>query len=128
MEAAASAATKQYGHGALKDLQLEVIMGIATCMDVFAVLPSYNTCHTSQNRYDSSSQTLLEDCRHLESASSSFNSFKEDTTRLRGSRTCTKINSWGPLSAPQAMHKPAAIKKIRQSNCAVLYIVDHTSL
>ena len=58
---AASAAAKQLGHGALKDLQLEVIKGIATGRDVFAVLPSYSTCHTSQNRYDTSSQTLLED-------------------------------------------------------------------
>ena len=36
LEAAASAA----GYGALKDLQLEVIKGIATGRDVFAVLPT----------------------------------------------------------------------------------------
>ena len=86
MEAAASAAAKQLGHGALKDLQFEVIMGIATGMDVFAVLPSCSTCYTSKNRYDTSSQTLLEDCRHLESASSLFQfDFKEDSTCSWGS-------------------------------------------
>ena len=40
VEAAASAAAKQLGYGALKDLQLEVIKGIATGRDVFAVLPT----------------------------------------------------------------------------------------
>ena len=35
---AASAAAKQLGHGALKDLLLEVIKGIATGRDVFALL------------------------------------------------------------------------------------------
>ena len=40
VEAAASAAAKQLGYGALKDLQLEIIKGIATGRDVFAVLPT----------------------------------------------------------------------------------------
>ena len=38
VEAAASAAAKQLGYGALKDLHLEVIKGIATGWDGFAVL------------------------------------------------------------------------------------------
>ena len=38
VEAAASAAAKQLGYGALKDLQLEVIKGIATGRDMFALL------------------------------------------------------------------------------------------
>ena len=38
VEAAASAAAKQLGYGALKHLQLEIIRGIATGRDVFAVL------------------------------------------------------------------------------------------
>ena len=37
VEAAASAAAKQLGYGALKDLQLEIIKGVATGRDVFAV-------------------------------------------------------------------------------------------
>ena len=37
---AASAAAKQLGYGDLKDLQLEVIKGITTGRDVFAVLPT----------------------------------------------------------------------------------------
>ena len=40
VEAAASAAAKQIGYGALKDLQLEVIKGIATGRAVFALLPT----------------------------------------------------------------------------------------
>ena len=36
VEAAASAAAKQLGYGALKHLQLEIIKGIATERDVFA--------------------------------------------------------------------------------------------
>ena len=38
VEAAAAAAAKQLGHGALKDLLLEVIKGITTGRDVFALL------------------------------------------------------------------------------------------
>ena len=37
VEVAASAAAKQLGYGALKDLQLEIIKGIATGRAVFAV-------------------------------------------------------------------------------------------
>ena len=40
VEAAASAAAKQLGYGALKDLQMEIIKVIATGRDVFAVLPT----------------------------------------------------------------------------------------
>ena len=40
VEAAASAAAKQLGYGALKDLQLEIMKGIANGRDVFAVLPT----------------------------------------------------------------------------------------
>ena len=40
VEAAASAAAEQLGYGALKHLQLEIIKGIATRRDVFAVLPT----------------------------------------------------------------------------------------
>ena len=45
VEAAASAAAKQLGYGALKDLQLEIIKGIATGRDVFAVLPTGYLCY-----------------------------------------------------------------------------------
>ena len=45
VEAAASAAAKQLGYGALKGLQLEIIKGIATRRDVFAVLPTGYLCY-----------------------------------------------------------------------------------
>ena len=47
---ATSAAAKQLDEGTLKYLQLEVIKGIATGRDVFAVLPTYTTSHTFQTQ------------------------------------------------------------------------------
>ena len=80
VEAAASAAAKRLDYGALKGLQLEVIKGIATGRDVFAVLPSYSTSHAFQNTLK---HIITNSVGGLQTPSSASTLFQFEITLLR---------------------------------------------